>query len=50
VSALIEELGFAPMDMGGLGEGGRRMQPGAPIYNKDLTLAEARELSSSHGG
>ncbi|HHP7239690.1 NADPH-dependent F420 reductase [Longibacter sp.] len=42
ISELIESIGFAPLDMGSLREGGRRMEPGAPIYNKEWTLAEAR--------
>lgn len=42
VSGLIESIGFAPLDMGSLREGGRRMEPGAPIYNKEWTLAQAR--------
>lgn len=50
VSRLIEEIGFAPLDMGGLREGGRRMQPGRPIYNEELTRPEARELLEGHGG
>ena len=44
VSRLIEEAGFAPVDTGGLREGGRRQQPGTPLYNKVLTGAEARAL------
>jgi hypothetical protein len=42
VSEMIESIGFAPLDMGSLREGGRRMEPGAPIYNKEWTLAQAR--------
>ena len=44
VAALIEAIGFAPLDLGGLSEGGRRMEPGRPIYNRDLTRAEAQAL------
>jgi 8-hydroxy-5-deazaflavin:NADPH oxidoreductase len=40
-SALIEEIGFAPVDTGPLGEGGRRQQPGEPIYNAPMTAPEA---------
>ena len=29
---LIEELGFEPVDAGGLADGGRKHQPGAPAY------------------
>ena len=39
---LIEEIGFAPVDTGGLVEGGRRQQPGSPIYNRPMTAQEAR--------
>ncbi|MEM9493568.1 MAG: NAD(P)-binding domain-containing protein [Myxococcota bacterium] len=44
VAGLIEAIGFAPLDMGGLRDGGRQMEPGQPIYNKDITLTQAREL------
>lgn len=43
VSGLISQLGFAPVDTGSLREGGRRQQPGTPVYNQTLTAAEARE-------
>jgi 8-hydroxy-5-deazaflavin:NADPH oxidoreductase len=29
---LIEEVGFAPVDTGGLAEGARRQQPGTPLF------------------
>jgi predicted dinucleotide-binding enzyme len=41
VMQLIERLGFAPLDTGSLREGGRLQQPGTPIYNRDITAAEA---------
>ena len=41
VARLIEEIGFAPVDTGSLRDGGRRQQPGAPIYNRTMTAAEA---------
>ncbi len=44
VARLIQDIGFAPIDLGGLREGGQRQQPGSPIYNRPLTLAEARKL------
>jgi predicted dinucleotide-binding enzyme len=44
VSSLIEEIGFAPLDLGSLREGGRRMEPGQPIYNQSLTRPEAQAL------
>lgn len=44
VAGLIQEIGFGPLDLGGLREGGKKMEPEQPIYNNDLTLAEARSL------
>ena len=41
VAALIDELGFAAVDTGSLAEGGRRQQPGSPIYNDPMTAPEA---------
>jgi predicted dinucleotide-binding enzyme len=41
VSDLIEEIGFAPVDTGGLREGGRRQEPGSPLAGRNLTHAEA---------
>ncbi len=42
VSALIAEIGFVPVDTGGLADGGRRQQPGSQIYNAPMTESEAR--------
>ena len=43
VMELIEEIGFAALDTGSLADGGRRQQPGSPIYTtQELTGAEAR--------
>jgi len=47
VSALIEEIGFAPLDAGGLAAGGRLQQPGSSIYAEELTLSEAKEALGS---
>lgn len=44
VSGLIEEIGFEPLDTGGLVAGGRRQEPNTAIYNKPLTRAEAETL------
>lgn len=44
VAKLIEEIGFAAVDTGFLGEGGRRQQPGTPVYNKTLNLNQAKEI------
>jgi predicted dinucleotide-binding enzyme len=45
VSDLIEQIGFAPIDMGSLREGGAQ-QPGSPVYGEELTASAARELLS----
>ncbi len=42
VSRLVEEIGFAPVDTGGLRAGGRLQQPGSPLYARNLTGADAR--------
>lgn len=41
VSQLIEQIGFDPIDTGGLREGGRKQQPGSPIYNQPITGEQA---------
>jgi predicted dinucleotide-binding enzyme len=41
LAGLIDELGFAPVDAGSLAEGGRRQQPGGPLYNVELRAKEA---------
>jgi predicted dinucleotide-binding enzyme len=43
---LIEEVGFDPLDNGGLVEGGRKQQPGSPIYNNPMGAKEMKELLS----
>ncbi len=43
VSRLIEEIGFAPVDMGPLKES-HRQEPGAPVYNNPMTPERAREM------
>ena len=43
VADLIDEVGFEPVDTGDLAEGGRRQQPGAPLYGAELTPAEVRD-------
>lgn len=47
VEGLIEDIGFAPLDQGGLADGGRRQQPGSELYGKVLTLREARAGSAT---
>ena len=43
VSRLIEEIGFAPVDTGSLGEGGSKQQPGSAVYNEPMMPSRARE-------
>ena len=38
VQRLIAELGYAPIDLGGLDEGGRMQQPGGPLAGPDLLV------------
>jgi len=48
VAGLIEQFGFTPIDTGSLAEGGPRQQPNAPIYNKPMLPAQARELLGAY--
>lgn len=43
VSDLIEDIGMAPMDFGAL-KAGEHFQPGAPMYNTNLNIRDAREF------
>lgn len=43
----IEEIGFAPVDTGGLRDGGRLQEPNGPLYNKELSGDQARALVST---
>lgn len=42
IAGLIDDIGFVPVETGDLAEGGRRQQPGSPIYNQPVTESEAR--------
>lgn len=42
VSDLIAEIGFTPVDTGSLAEGGRRQEPGSPLYGEPMRPDEAR--------
>jgi 8-hydroxy-5-deazaflavin:NADPH oxidoreductase len=42
VMDLIDEIGFDPVDNGGLIEGGRKQQPGSSIYNQPIGAKEMR--------
>lgn len=43
VMQLIEEIGFGAVDMGALRDSAAQ-QPDAKVYNRDMTVTEAREL------
>ena len=42
VMDLIDQIGFDAVDNGGLVEGGRKQQPGSPIYNQPIGAKEMR--------
>jgi predicted dinucleotide-binding enzyme len=42
VMDLVEQLGYAPVDAGGLASGGRSLRPGGPVYRADLTAGQLR--------
>ena len=42
VAELIDQIGFDAVDAGPLGEGGRKHQPGSPVYVADLRTDELR--------
>lgn len=43
VKNLIEDIGMAPHDLGGFKEG-KKFEPEAPLYNKNLTIKEAQQF------
>lgn len=43
VARLVEQIGFGPLDIGSLADS-RRQEPNQPLYNKSISLAEARAL------
>ncbi|HJT54778.1 MAG TPA: NADPH-dependent F420 reductase [Candidatus Angelobacter sp.] len=47
VAGLIRDIGFAPVDTGGLREGGRLQEPDSPIYNETYTSLEAQKILST---
>jgi predicted dinucleotide-binding enzyme len=47
VTRLVEEIGFAGVDTGGLADGGRLQQMGAPLIRRDVTAREAEQLLTS---
>ena len=46
VIAIIERIGFGAVDTGSLADGGRRQQPNTPLYNKVMTVSEARAAAN----
>ena len=44
VAGLIHDIGFGPVDTGGLREGGRLQEPDSPIYNETYTSREAQKI------
>jgi predicted dinucleotide-binding enzyme len=44
VAGLIRDIGFAPVDTGGLREGGRLQEPDSAIYNETYTSREAQQI------
>ena len=49
VSGLIEEIGFAAFDTGGLRFGGKTQEPNTAVYNRNLTIREAQAILGSAG-
>ena len=43
VMALIDEIGFDAVDSGNLQDGGRRQQPGTPVYNQAFDASATRD-------
>ncbi len=46
VSRLIDQIGFDPVDLGSLAVGGRKHQPGSPLYVADLSVDEMRRRAN----
>lgn len=44
VMDLVDEIGFDPVDAGGLVQGGRKQQPGSAVYNNPVGAKEMKEL------
>jgi predicted dinucleotide-binding enzyme len=42
VAGLIEQVGFAAIDVGSLADG-RRVEPGSPVYNRPMPAPDARK-------
>lgn len=50
VAQLIDDMGFDAVDNGGLARGGRRQEPGTPVYARPLTAEQVREALSESPG
>jgi hypothetical protein len=48
VASLITEIGFGPLDVGSL-QDSTKQEPDTPIYNRDLTVAQARAVMAQQG-
>jgi len=48
VSRLIEEIGFGPYDLGSLHDS-LEQQPDSAVYNRDVTVTEARAIAPREG-
>ena len=44
IATIIEGIGFAPLDTGSLRDGGRRQEPGSPLFGRPLTVPKAKKL------
>jgi 8-hydroxy-5-deazaflavin:NADPH oxidoreductase len=44
VAKLVDDIGFASIDTGSLRDGGRRQQPGSPVYGRPLGFREAQSI------
>jgi 8-hydroxy-5-deazaflavin:NADPH oxidoreductase len=49
VAALVEQLGFEPVDAGDLAQGGRKHQPGTPVFTTDLTADDLHAQLDPNG-
>jgi predicted dinucleotide-binding enzyme len=49
VVALLDQMGFDGVDAGTLEDGGRRQQPGTPVYNQPLTAEQVRAALAAAG-
>jgi hypothetical protein len=47
VKGLIEDIGFGPVDLGSLVEGGRRQEPDSQLYNRAMTAREAERQAAA---